>query len=214
MASRFYPLIIQTWFPGKGSCLLCGSFVESNILKWAQKEVLRWNELKIPQENEVLIYESYHAPYYLWGMVRCGGVEDFGRIFIEIRAILLDQQAQRMSSSEMQSRLLAIHVPQNPDDMDCQVEWPIVAQVSRPPKWHEYPAIFQARARKQWDQAKKQAQNFLHQLGPQSKVYLAKSICYSKEVWQHRREILANGQKQAQELWQDKHEICSKLGEQ
>ena len=114
MADKNYPIIIQTWISGKGSRILTGPWHDKDGLKWAREEVLQWNELPTPQPGQSLAQQRHFHGYRLCGIISYGGVEDFGRPFTEIRAILLDSAAIVPPEAELEQCLLAIPLDTDP----------------------------------------------------------------------------------------------------
>ena len=114
MFEKNYPVIIQTWISGRGSCIRCGSFADRHILKWAKEQVLAWNELGNPQDGEIFFHQIDYGNHRLCGCIRRGGVEDFGRPFTEIRAVLTEIEALLPPQSELCQKLLAIPLDHDP----------------------------------------------------------------------------------------------------
>lgn len=111
MAEKNYPLIIQTWLKGRGSSILNGCCDDNNALRWAKQEVLRWNELRRPQEGEEYTQGKKYQNYRLFGIIRYGGVEDFGRPFTEIVAVLCDDRVP--VETELRPILADFKIPKN-----------------------------------------------------------------------------------------------------
>ena len=124
MQTKNYPVLVQTWFSGLGSVILTGECENTDAMRWATREMLRWNEMRRPKPVEIISHSANYNDYRLEGIIRCGGVEDFGRPFTSITAILMDAEAVLPGELEMQKRLLAVRVTPETDKKELVMEMP------------------------------------------------------------------------------------------
>ncbi len=132
MPEKSYPVIIQTWLKGRGSVLLHGSCTDGAAIRWAKKEVLRWNEQRRPKEGERIWQKSIYGNYRLIGLLKHGGMEDFGRPFTEIRAVLVDEIAKIEAQNELETKLLSVVMGQDAIEDQYQITLPIIQPRAMP----------------------------------------------------------------------------------
>ncbi|HRU51024.1 MAG TPA: hypothetical protein P5543_02370 [Planctomycetota bacterium] len=106
------PLFFQTWLPQKGATFQCARIRDKELLKWAKEIVLSWNDiLHIPVEGIQTQVVHPLNTHVLFGYCVLKDNEDFGRRYLEIVAVLLEQPLEE-SSEDIFKRLCAINVHQ------------------------------------------------------------------------------------------------------
>ncbi len=109
-----YPVLIQSWFTGIGATVLIPELVPKKVLRWARQQMNHWNDNIHPMPGEILVKKiSNDEAYQLFGVIREGKEEDFGRYYTEIRAVLVDKHALLPQEEELKKRVLEIVL--NPD---------------------------------------------------------------------------------------------------
>lgn len=219
-----YPIIIQTWQKGQGAIMLSGMYDDTIVLKWAKEQVLNWNNSYSPKENQITIQQDSLGHHRLWGIIQCGGVEDFGRPFLEIRAILLDQRAVVPSDQDLQSRLLALDLKQHLDVKDLHL--PLARSPIPPPtvepamiqKIQDYTQHVLPQVKKQWQTNRSRLGHGLVYIGhglvrfvkwlyPHLKHFVQMAWADVEYVWKNRRDLWTSFKKRVQELRQHPEQI-------